>query len=169
MKRSRLIVAAGLVVLSLAAVGTPAALGATFDIDFAAQLQGSQEVPPVDTPANGRAVFDVRDGGDQGSIAYRLFLRKIDHVVAAHIHLGCPGENGDVVVTLFSGGPTGEVDGVLVRGLITSNDLEGPLAGRGLGSLIRRMQSGCTYVNVHTSEWPGGEIRGQVQQVSSIP
>ena len=156
-------------VVAIFALGAPAAMGQSFDIDYGAQLKGTHEVPPVETAGSGRAVFDVRDAGNNGVVAYRLFLRNIDEVTAAHIHVGCPGENGPIIVTLFSGGPTGTVNGVLVRGLITRDDLEGPLEGRGIRSLIRAMNSGCTYVNVHTLDHPGGEIRGQIQQVSDVP
>lgn len=89
--------------------------------------------------------------------------------MASHIHLGCPGENGPVVAFLFEGGPTGTVNGRLSHGVIRRQHLVGPLEGRGLGALVRAMESGCTYVNVHTTEWPGGEIRGQILATSPNP
>jgi hypothetical protein len=167
MARTRFVLAA--MVVLLLAVAVPAS-GATFDTDFVADLSGGQEVPPVATEATGAARFDVVDlGGGKGEIRFRLGVFDIDNVTAAHIHLGCPGENGDVVAFLFSGGPTGTVNGRLSQGVIRRNNLVGPLAGQPLEALVDAMESNCTYVNVHTTEWPGGEIRGQIFGTSPNP
>ena len=48
-------------------------------------------------------------------------------------------------------------------GTITEANLVGALAGQPLSALIDEIRSGNTYVNVHTSQFPGGEIRGQIQ------
>ena len=160
------------VAVLLVVLGATAAMGQLSDVDFAAQLTPQQEVqePPVVSRARGGAAFDVRRADGSAEIDYEVRVRRIDKVTAAHIHLGCAGENGPVVVTLFtSETPTGRVDGVLATGTITREDLEGPLEGSGLGALIRAMQTGCTYVNVHTTDYPAGEIRGQIQQVSEVP
>jgi hypothetical protein len=56
--------------------------------------------------------------------------------------------------------------------------LEGDLEGRSLGSLVRQMRAGNTYVNLHMDDgvappdtgpgdFPGGEIRGQIWAVST--
>jgi hypothetical protein len=68
-----------------------------------------------------------------------------------------------VVVTLF--GPLRKsvsIVNAVLKGVITSEDLEGPLAGRSLNALLREMGRGNTYVNVHTVQNPNGEIRGQI-------
>ncbi len=155
--------------LAVALVPGTAVQGQAFDTDFAARLTGGQEVPPVQTDASGRAAFDLFMSGGEGRMRYGIQVFDIENVVAAHIHAGCPGENGPIVVTLFSGGPTGPVDGRLVTGEFGSEDFEGPLEGQGMAALVRLIQSGCAYVNVHTTQNPGGEIRGQMRQVSEIP
>jgi hypothetical protein len=94
---------------------------------------------------------------------YRLLVRDIEDVTAAHIHVGQPGEDGDVVALLFSGDPTGAFNGQLAEGTITEADLTGPLAGD-MDGLIALLESGGLYVNVHTVVNPGGEIRGQITQ-----
>lgn len=94
---------------------------------------------------------------------YRLLVRDIEDVTAAHIHVGQPGEDGDVVALLFSGDPAGEFNGQLAEGVITEADLTGPLAGD-MDDLIALLESGGLYVNVHTVVNPGGEIRGQITQ-----
>jgi hypothetical protein len=162
--------AALLVAVLVVALGASAAVGAAFDTDFASDMSGGQEVPPVATEATGAAQFDVIDLGEgRREIKFRLGVFDIDNVTASHIHLGCPGENGPVVAFLFEGGPTGEVNGRLNQGTIRRHNLVGPLQGRSIGRLVQEMESGCTYVNVHTTEWPGGEIRGQIFGTSPNP
>ena len=94
---------------------------------------------------------------------YRLMVRNIEDVTAAHIHVGQPGEDGDVVALLFSGDPMGEFNGQLAEGVITEADLTGPLTGD-MDSLIELLENGGLYVNVHTVINPAGEIRGQITQ-----
>ncbi|MNP53856.1 CHRD domain protein [compost metagenome] len=48
-----------------------------------------------------------------------------------------------------------------MRGVLTRRDLVGPLQGRTLRDLIREIERGNTYTNVHTEQHPNGEIRGQ--------
>jgi hypothetical protein len=166
----RRLLAGALAVLVFLALGATTALGARPDVDFASDLSGGQEVPPVDTPATGGARFDVvqLDSGEV-ILKYRLQVHDIDHVTASHIHLGCPGENGPVVAFLFEGGPTGPVDGMLATGTIRGDDLVGPLEGRRVQALTVHMRDGCTYTNVHTTEHPGGEIRGQIFHTGAYP
>jgi hypothetical protein len=57
----------------------------------------------------------------------------------------------------------GGFSGVLAEGDITAADLRGPLAGLTIQDLVAEMVAGNTYVNVHTVENPGGEIRGQIR------
>ncbi len=126
---------------------------------FTAHLAGSNEVPPVDTQAHGNAMFWA--AGD--SVRFRIVANGIQHVTGAHIHLGVAGANGPVVVSLFHPAePTGTVNGTLVTGTFTASDLAGPLAGKTLTDLLADMSADSTYVNVHTTENPAGEIRGPV-------
>ena len=107
---------------------------------------------------------------------YKLLVTNIENVVAAHIHLGPAGTNGPIVAFLF--GPAapggGRTDGILAEGTLTAADLLGSFAGHPLSDLITSMELGDTYVNVHTNDgvdppdtglgdFPGGEIRGQIQ------
>lgn len=128
---------------------------------FFAKLRGRFEVPPVRTNARGGAVFKLSEDGRR--LLFKISLEDIDDVTVAHIHLGPKGVNGPIVVTLF--GPFRRpisIDEEEFTGVITREDLEGPLEGRSLASLIKEMRRGNTYVNVHTVEFPDGEIRGQI-------
>jgi hypothetical protein len=165
-----------LLVLALAALaaipGTAAA--APRGQSFGTPLSGEEEVPPRVTRARGEATFRLSEDGE--SLDYRLIVSNIENVVAAHIHLGAEDVNGPVVVHLY--GPAapggGRQSGVLARGTITEDDLTGPLDGQDLDALIAEMRAGNTYVNVHTNDgdtepnegpgdFPGGEIRGQIE------
>lgn len=142
--------------------------------NWVAHLVGSNEVPSRDTPAQGEVKFQLNADGTE--LSYRLISSNIDNVIASHIHLAPAGTNGNIVVFLFgtvaAGG--GAQDGVLATGTITAANLINALAGQPLSALIDRMDSGGAYVNVHTNDgvgstntgagdFPGGEIRGQIQ------
>lgn len=51
---------------------------------------------------------------------------------------------------------------MLASGVITEENLLGPLAGESFEALISALEGGAAYVNVHTTKNPGGEIRGQI-------
>ena len=128
--------------------------------NFVAPLDGGQENPPVDTNATGVAKFQLSKNGL--SLGFKLIVANIEDVVASHIHCGVVGVDGPVGVTLFSDVPTSP-NGTLAEGTITA-----PNAGNGCGwadlnAVVAAMESGDTYVNVHTSANPGGEIRGQIK------
>lgn len=130
---------------------------------FVAKLSGAGEVPAVDTRATGEAAFRLRgwegdDENDMPRLEFRLKLRRIDNVTAAHIHAGLPNENGPVVALLLSGAPNGTV-----RGTITPADLVGPYAGDWDG-FVEALRHGELYVNVHSTDHPTGEMRGQIGQ-----
>lgn len=99
---------------------------------------------------------------DGTMIIYRITVNNITDVFASHIHLAPAGVNGGVVVPLFTGAKPGVFSGVLAEGAITAANLGGPLLGMPLRSLLAEMEAGNTYVNVHTTAHPGGEIRGQI-------
>ncbi len=126
---------------------------------FWAGLEGEFEVPPTDTNSSGIAMFK----STQDSIWYMINVTNINNVTAAHIHSGNLGENGPVVAPLFDSDiPTEKMNGTLAQGNLTANMLEGPLVGKQLSELTLGMQSNTTYVNIHTKDYPDGEIRGQI-------
>jgi hypothetical protein len=59
------------------------------------------------------------------------------------------------------------VSGLLSEGNITSANFEGPLASKQLSDLLSSMDSMGIYVNVHTTQYPDGEIRGQISNSTS--
>ena len=134
--------------------------------NYTAHLSGDEEVPtPAETNATGQAIFNLRNNGTE--LHYKLIVANIEDVFMSHIHLAPAGANGPVVVWLYPSAPPpqlipGPSNGVIAEGIITSDDLVGPLTDMELSDLIDYFNSGGCYVNVHTSAFPAGEIRGQI-------
>lgn len=144
----------------------PLAVG-NLQTNFRAHLNGRNVVSPVDTRAQGEAIFHLSDDGAE--ISYKLTAANIENLLMAHIHLGPPNDNGPVVVWLYpKDGPPpllieGRFDGVLAEHIITADDLTGPLAGESLDSLITHIRNGNAYVQAHTEQNLPGEIRGRIR------
>jgi hypothetical protein len=71
------------------------------------------------------------------------------------------------VAWLYPSGPPaqlipGRSNGVLAEGVITADNLVNALAGQPLEALLEAIRAGNAYVNVHTSQFPPGEVRGQI-------
>jgi hypothetical protein len=145
--------------------------------NYSVHLSGDYEVPPVETQAQGQAIFRLNKEGTE--LYYKLIVANIYNVVQAHIHLGPPGVNGGVVAWLYPSAPPavpipGRFSGVLAEGVITEADLVGALAGASLEDLLAHFNNNNAYVNVHTNDFidppntgpgdfPGGEIRGNIK------
>ena len=162
MRKSRILVLFLAFLLVLATAGLAAA---SSQRNFRAHLNGDQEVPPVETLAQGQALFQLNQAGD--AIHYKLIVANIEDVRMSHIHLAPAGSNGGVVAWLYPEGPPpvvipGRTDGVLAEGTITAADLVGALEGGSIADLVDEMMAGNTYVNVHTLAVGSGEIRGQI-------
>ena len=137
------------------------------DRDARAKLIGYNETPSISTLAKGSFRAEI----DDDSIDYRLSYRGIEGGTAnvAHIHLGQRHTAGGVSAFLCGGGdkPACPATAGTVEGTIDAADVVGP-AGQGiapgqLNELLRAMGAGATYVNVHSTTYPAGEIRGQVK------
>jgi hypothetical protein len=122
-----------------------------------ANLSGQEEVPPIQTQATGMAEFIVM--GD--AVNYNVNSSNIQGATAGHIHLGKPGENGPIVITLFKYDT--HMNQVSETGSFTAADQEGPMAGQPYQELGMAAINGSLYVNIHTEKSPNGEIRGQIQ------
>jgi hypothetical protein len=132
---------------------------------FVTHLSGDEEVPPVDTKAQGQAIFMLSKDGTE--LRFILIAAKLENITMSHIHMAPKGQNGPIVAWLYPSVPPpvlipGAFNGVLASGAITAADLVGPLEGMSLSALLTEMMSGNTYVNIHTQQNPGGEIRGQL-------
>jgi hypothetical protein len=106
-------------------------------------LTGSQEVPPVATMAAGSAVFTInKDMTVSGSVTTTGIVATM-----AHIHVGKLGVNGPVAIGLIKSGDNGWTV---------------PPAAKLTEAQYQAYQGGDLYVNVHSAEHKGGEIRAQL-------
>lgn len=161
-KRAAVIAIISLIIASVAGTVAAAKPGV---MNMTTPLSGAEEVPAVETQARGVAIIKFTNDGD---LTYKLNVANIENVLQAHIHLGEAGTNGPVVAFLYPDGPPpvlipGRFSGTLAEGTITADDLVGPLAGSDdIDALLEHIRNGNAYVNVHTQQNQGGEIRGQI-------
>jgi len=125
---------------------------ATADIvTFTADLSGANAVPPNASTATGVAILTLdTDAGSFGIPLYLEFSGLSSAQTGAHVHSGGAGANGPAIHGLPLGSP-----------LNTSLDLEGLIE-------IIFLNAGDLYVNIHTVEFPGGEIRGQLLMTDTV-
>jgi len=129
--------------------------------NYRAILRGSNQNRPVETNAHG--VFIATLSSDGKSITFKLIVANMENVTMAHIHIGDSATNGPVVVFLFhTETPVARQDGMLSQGTFTASDFKGPLMGQAFSALINAIMNGDAYVNVHSTQHPAGEIRGQI-------
>ena len=147
-------------------------------------LIGYQEVPSVSTVGSGR--FDARISNDETQIDWQLSYADLEGAVQqAHLHIGNVSVNGGISVFLctnLGNGPAGTqpcpappatISGTIVAADVSPNIPATAMARtQGLDTgeideLIRAIRGGAIYVNVHSTMWPGGEIRSQIDGNSS--
>jgi CHRD domain len=135
-------------------------------------MSGFEEVPAITTVATGE--FSARISDDENSISYELSYSGLEgNVTQAHIHIGQAAVNGGVSVFLCGTtgfpGPAGTQtcpQSGTVTGTLNASNVIGP-AGQGVSAgefaeLVRAIRAGITYANVHSTKFPGGEIRAQI-------
>jgi CHRD domain len=129
---------------------------------FVARLSGANEVPARGTGANGVIGLNVRGN----RVDYSIEVHGISNITGAHLHTGAAGINGPIRIALFPGpgsnfttNPLTPGDGLLYEGSFESTDV----TGVSYADLLAAMRAGGVYGNVHTTQFPGGEMRGQVE------
>ena len=178
MPRNRLTVLVG-AVAALVLVGASLAVandhGGRKNVKGDSGLIGYNEVPPISTTAKGS--FKARIDSVAKTISYELRYENLSSTALfAHIHFGQRGVNGGVSAFLCGGGgkPACPATGGTVTGTITAADVVNTVAGgvqQGIAAgefdeLVKAIRAGRTYANVHSTNWPGGEIRAQLANSS---
>ena len=135
---------------------------------FAAELKGSSETP-VTVSTSGTGLFAAQLNAAETALSFIVVYSGISSAVnASHIHLGRPGITGGVIIPLCGGAkPACPASPGSVTGVVTAADV-GAVAAQGIAAgdfaaVIRAMRRGDTYANVHSTTYPGGEIRGAIQ------
>ena len=173
-RRLQLTGAVALVAL-LGVVG--AAIAGSGGHSISERLTGYQEVPAVSTGASGK--FEAKFSRFGDTLRYRLSYRDLEgDVQQAHIHLGQERVNGGIIVWLCgnpsatitppAGTPMCPASPATVTGEIGPEDVVGP-TGQGIelgefDEFVDAVEAGVTYANVHSSRFPGGEIRAQLDE-----
>ena len=120
-------------------------------VELRATINQAQENPPTGSPATGSAVMLYDIGTNKFDLEVSI-TGLANTATASHIHEGATGVNGPVVTGL--GG-----DAVYTR---TGNTLRGSFRGvTHLGDRTRLLTGGA-YYNIHSAQFPGGEVRGQL-------
>jgi len=111
---------------------------------FTANLSGANEVPANSSTGIATGTFALDPVAL--TISYKLDVTGVISVTGAHIHAGGPGVNGAVVFPLDTTTWMGTV----------------PVTAEQVAQMIPMLLTGQFYVNIHTADYPGGEIRGQL-------
>jgi hypothetical protein len=138
---------------------------------YEVQLTGYQEDPLALSTTGGGS---VRIRIDDDMIVYTLSYADLEGtVLQSHIHVGNRSQSGGISVFFCSNlgnGPAGTpacpAQPATVEGVLHPADVVGP-AGQGIApgefaELVAAIRNGTAYANVHSSKYPGGEIRGQL-------
>jgi len=143
---------------------------------FGARLRGFEEPPPISTP--GQGFFFASLDQNETSMSYSLVYFNLEaNVTQAHIHIGQPGVNGGIVLFLCTNlAPPANVPapppcpnapgqnfvtGTLTAANVITQVTQG-IAANEFSEVIDAMRALVSYVNVHSTLYPGGEVRGQV-------
>jgi hypothetical protein len=132
---------------------------------FQAILTTSEEVPARPTAANGTAQIYIE--GDQ--ISYAIEVDDITAITAAHIHTAAPGVNGPIRLFLYppqQGNPVAQVTTTDKRILVEATVPASNVNGITFEELKNAMRNNGAYVNVHTVQFPSGEMRGVIRPLS---
>lgn len=125
---------------------------------FEANLSGLEEVPPNAAPGTGIGLITLDDVLNQITVDLS-FQGLLAPAVAAHIHgAAAPGVNAGVLFPVNLGGALGATSGTIAPQVLAITPVQ-----------IGWLQSGLLYFNVHTTAFPGGEIRGQIFAAVAAP
>jgi len=135
------------------------------------RLRGYEEVPALTTGGGGLFHATVEPDAISYELSYNSAFR--GSVLQAHIHFAQRGVNGGIVVFLctnLGNGPAGTqacpAAPATISGTIHASDIIGAasqgLVAGDLAGLERAIRAGIAYVNIHSTIFPGGEIRGQL-------
>ncbi len=135
-------------------------------------LSGYEENPDLSTAGTGS--FSVRIDETEPSLNYELTYSGLEsNVTQAHVHFGKTAINGGIsffICSNLGNGPAGTpacpLQQATLTGTITAANVIGPavqgIQAGAFGELVAAMRAGHTYANVHTTGFPGGEIRAQI-------
>ena len=139
---------------------------------FEFMLSGDQEVPGIMTDASGSATLAY----DASTQTFDLSLTTMGIALSdllgvgpnnspIHIHSAPPGSNGPIVVDLGIFANFVDQGGGVLTFEVTGLALGGPqgaIPATDINQNEADLFAGALYINIHTSTFPGGELRGQI-------
>ncbi len=152
-----------LVLACSAAYGTSHALVWGFSAPI---IDGSQEVPPTGSSAYGTASFTLDDVTWELAGSMTVIGIPATATTGSHIHQAPAGVNGPVIFNLLANQIPGSP---LTSGNMVVYAYRGTLATANNAATLAAMIAGDTYINVHTPQFLGGEIRGQITCHGVVP
>ena len=137
---------------------------------FSASLSGANEVPPINSAGTGNFEMTIQPG----AITFSLDFSDLSSTLTvAHLHFAPSKVAGGVMIFLCGGGgqpacpaaTSGTITGTITAANVTGPGGQGIAAGD-LDSALAAVGDDLSYANMHTTMFPGGEIRGNVQRGS---
>jgi len=133
-------------------------------VTMTANLNGGEETPILLTGAVGTAVVSVDPAAEEIAVTLNVFNIPTG-TTAGHIHIAPRGIAGPVVINFpIPAGRTGDLP--LSFRVGAAAFVARPEIGiNTMADAIQSIVGGNAYVNIHTSQFPAGEIRGQLVPV----
>jgi hypothetical protein len=158
---------------STSTLSSPLMYASSNSMIYSADTYGHEEVPPA--PDTSPGYIEVGLDSESNSLSYAFALTDGKGITAAHLHCARPGENGPIVLTLYMS--TGnDVNGTFASGSATDADILASAQNcsdtigyeiTSIQDLQRALDEGNIYVNAHSTDFPDGVSRGQLQFVRS--
>jgi CHRD domain len=135
---------------------------------FSASLSGDNEVPPINSAGTGNFQMTIRPDAINFSLSFSDLSSPLS---VAHLHFAPSKVAGGVMIFLCGGGgqpacpaaTSGEITGTITAANVTGPTGQG-IAPGDLDSALEAVRDGLSYANMHTTNFPGGEIRGNVRR-----
>jgi hypothetical protein len=159
--------AAALAALLASYTGNPRIALADETQTFTASLAGDNEVPPINTKATATLKLTVGS-----TISFTVTYANLSTpLLFSHFHFAPTKVAGGVMIFLCGGGGQPNCPQTLsgtITGTITAANVTGPttqgIAAGDLTSALEAVAEGNSYINMHTTMFPGGELRGQIER-----
>jgi CHRD domain len=178
MRSLRVKLAIGVAALGVVVISAAAVAGDRGKIKTS--LTGFEEVPAISTEGNGTFKASLSRSGTELRYVLRYADLEGGNPTQAHLHFAQKSVNGGIVAwlcgTTANPGPAGTQvcpasPSGTISGTITAANVVGPappntqgFAAGEFDELVRALRAGVAYANVHTATFPGGEIRGQLDE-----
>ena len=138
---------------------------------FSANLVGANEVPSINTAGSGEFRMQIVGSDINFSLSFSDLSSAL---TVAHLHFASTKVSGGVMICLCGGGgqpdcpaaTSGTITGTITAANVTGPTTQGIDVGD-LDSALEAVREGLAYANMHTANFPGGEIRGQVRRGDS--